>query len=239
MCVLLAYGFPSHHALLCSLMRHAELISHDNADLALAAVRNSDVSAGLLFAGLPHSKLSALTDRWHLHPQVRLRPMILVGTGPWNTDEAGLCELLSADTYLPMDVGPEILLSQVRSLSGRFRQLSDSRYSLADDTPQSRNGKIEEILRRSSYLPTISVENLASEAGMSLSGFQRSVKRLTGLSPIEYVNRLRLERAHQMLVTRQGSVSDIAYQTGFNSVAYFCKMFKRQYSITPGQVLEE
>jgi AraC-like DNA-binding protein len=99
------------------------------------------------------------------------------------------------------------------------------------------NEKLESMLRDQALLQTSSITKMAHESGMSLSRFQRTVKRLTGRSPIDYMNYVRLTRARQMLATRAGTVSDIAYQCGFNSVAYFCKQFKREFGQTPGEMM--
>lgn len=60
-----------------------------------------------------------------------------------------------------------------------------------------------------------------------------SFTKFTGLSPIQYLNRRRLETACQLLRDTDYSVSDISSQTGFSSQSYFTQIFRKHYGITP------
>ncbi len=234
----LAYGFPQRHSTLLGLMPYVEISHHRMPDCAIASSQALDVSAGLLYAGEGLKSLQAMTERWQVHPQMRQRPLVLIGCEGWNAEEAAMRIQLELDDYIPSTTRADLIYRSVSTLSRRYVMLAGAAPNTADLLP-SLNVKIEELLRRHARLPEMSVERMAHEAGMSLSRFQRTVKRLTGSSPVEYINRLKLERAQQLLVTRQGNVSDVAYQTGFTSVSYFCKMFKKHYDITPGQLIGE
>lgn len=73
---------------------------------------------------------------------------------------------------------------------------------------------------------------------MNLSRVQlyRKVKAVTGSTPIELLRTARLNRAYQMLMTTDRSVSEIAYQVGFSAPSYFTKCFKEEYGMLPGDV---
>ena len=60
-----------------------------------------------------------------------------------------------------------------------------------------------------------------------------SFAKYTGFSPIQYLNRRRLEAACQLLRDTDLSVSDIAGSTGFSSQSYFTQAFRKFYGITP------
>ena len=81
----------------------------------------------------------------------------------------------------------------------------------------------------------IGVADLAQAANMSRFHFSRHFKQTIGISPGNWINRQRIERAAQLLSTHQFSLEDIASQCGFNDVNYFGKVFKRIRGVSPGQ----
>lgn len=81
--------------------------------------------------------------------------------------------------------------------------------------------------------PDFSVEKFSREVGMSRVHLYKKLLSLTGKSPIEFIRTIRLQRAAQLLEKSQLSVSEIAYQVGFNNPKYFSKYFKEQFNILP------
>ena len=73
---------------------------------------------------------------------------------------------------------------------------------------------------------------------MNLSRVQlyRKVKNLTGSSPVELLRTTRLNRAYQLLLTTDKSVSEVAYDVGFTAPSYFTKCFKEEFGMLPGDV---
>ncbi|WAC13501.1 hybrid sensor histidine kinase/response regulator transcription factor [Dyadobacter pollutisoli] len=78
-----------------------------------------------------------------------------------------------------------------------------------------------------------SVTDLAREMGVSRSQFFKRVQTLTGKSPLEVIRLIRLQHAAQLLEKSQLSVSEIAYQVGFNNPKYFTRYFKEEYHTLP------
>lgn len=82
----------------------------------------------------------------------------------------------------------------------------------------------------------LSVEKLAKVAGFSPFHFHRLFKSLTGETLNELVVRLRLERAVMLLRSTPAlSITDAAFDTGFQSVAVFSRAFKKQYGFSASQ----
>ena len=82
----------------------------------------------------------------------------------------------------------------------------------------------------------VSVEDLAADMNLSRVQLYRKVKALTDSTPIELLRTARLNRAYQLLLTSDLSVSEIAYKVGFTSPSYFTKCFKDEYGKVPGEV---
>ncbi len=77
------------------------------------------------------------------------------------------------------------------------------------------------------------VAQLARQVGQDRSHMYRRIRTLLSETPTDLIRRLRLERASQLLAGRAGSVAEIGYAVGFNSVSYFCKCFRDAYGVTP------
>ncbi len=75
--------------------------------------------------------------------------------------------------------------------------------------------------------PQFSVARFAEEIGMSRKNLLRKIQALTDQSVNEFIRNFRLQRAAQLISGKTASVSEIAYQVGFNNLSYFSKMFQR------------
>jgi AraC-like DNA-binding protein len=85
----------------------------------------------------------------------------------------------------------------------------------------------------------IDVTELAERSGMSVSGFRKLFRKYSGLSPMTYRNQLRIRRACDLLRVGDHNVSEVAEQTGFGSVYYFSRAFKKLTGHTPKEILEQ
>ena len=83
--------------------------------------------------------------------------------------------------------------------------------------------------------PEFSVEELSRELGMSRVHLYKKLLSITGKTPIEFIRVIRLKRAAQLLEESQLSVSEIAYEVGFNNPKYFRKYFKDEFDVLPSQ----
>jgi ABC-type sugar transport system substrate-binding protein/AraC-like DNA-binding protein len=82
----------------------------------------------------------------------------------------------------------------------------------------------------------VGVEDLAADMNLSRVQLYRKVKSISGSSPVELLRTARLNRAYQLLLTTDKSVSEVAYAVGFTAPSYFTKCFKEEYGMVPGDV---
>ena len=82
----------------------------------------------------------------------------------------------------------------------------------------------------------VGVEELAADMSLSRVQLYRKVKAVTGSSPVELLRTARLNRAYQLLLTSDMSVSEVAYAVGFTAPSYFTKCFKEEYGMVPGDI---
>ena len=80
------------------------------------------------------------------------------------------------------------------------------------------------------------VENIARALGFSRSQLHRKLKALSGKSANQLITEMRLNKAHKMLKSKIGSVSEIAYAVGYSNLSYFAKSFKEKFGSLPSKV---
>jgi len=80
-----------------------------------------------------------------------------------------------------------------------------------------------------------SIDQLCAEVGLSRRNMFRKLKALADMKPSQFIRTIRLKRAAQLLSQKAGSVSEIAYQTGFDHLSYFTKCFKETYQKLPSE----
>lgn len=83
--------------------------------------------------------------------------------------------------------------------------------------------------------PDFNMEKFGQEVGLSRMQLHRKLKALTGESPGDFLRTMRLKRARRLLEARSGSVSEVAYEVGFNNLSYFSKCYREQFGITPNE----
>lgn len=85
------------------------------------------------------------------------------------------------------------------------------------------------------YHLSLSLEKLSKTCGMSPRYFCEYFKEMTGRTPIEYLNRYRVEIACKMLTVSGMNVTEAALACGFNDISYFIRKFKKYVGKTPKQ----
>ena len=83
--------------------------------------------------------------------------------------------------------------------------------------------------------PDFSVEDFSSAMFMNRVTLYRKILSITGKSPMEFIRSMRLKRAAQLLEKSGMSISEIAYEVGFNNPKIFTKFFKEEFNVLPSQ----
>lgn len=86
--------------------------------------------------------------------------------------------------------------------------------------------------------PDLSVDDLAGEMGLGRSQLYRKIKALTNYTPVELLRSLRLKRARHLLTSTSRTISEIAYEVGFSTPAYFTRCYREAYGETPSELRE-
>lgn len=90
-----------------------------------------------------------------------------------------------------------------------------------------------DIFREEMGNSELSVDSLASKMGLERTQFYRKIKALTNYSPVELIRTLRLRQARQLIIATDKSISEVAYETGFSTPAYFTRCYREAFGETP------
>lgn len=113
------------------------------------------------------------------------------------------------------------------------RQLATTSFSNTSVTSESRRVmKVEEEINRR-YSEKLTLEELASLAGMTPTAFSRFFKRRTGRTLSEYIIDIRLGHASRQLVDTTMTIAEICYDCGFTNLSNFNRAFKRKKGCSP------
>ena len=80
------------------------------------------------------------------------------------------------------------------------------------------------------------VSELAQSIGMSRSNLLRRIKKTTNLSASQFIRKVRLQNAKDLLGDSSLTVSEVSFKVGFSSTSYFIKCFREEYGYPPGEV---
>lgn len=87
--------------------------------------------------------------------------------------------------------------------------------------------------------PDFQVTNLCEEMNLSRSQLYRKVKALYGETITDYVQKVRLEKARELLLEGNLTVAEIAYEVGYSSPDYFSTVFKSKFNMAPTQLKKQ
>ena len=86
---------------------------------------------------------------------------------------------------------------------------------------------------RDHFADPLRVESLARQARMSLSGFHQHFKAVTGLSPLQYQKRLRLQEARRLMLGEGLDAAEAAFRVGYESPSQFSREYRRMFGAPP------
>lgn len=110
---------------------------------------------------------------------------------------------------------------------------SISLYKGQEKTPVAQLIEKAKFILQESLEKPVDLERMARELPMGYSTFRKEFKRMTGEPPNQFLLNLRLNRARQLLESTDMNINEIACQTGFDSVYYFSKLFKKKNGKSP------
>ncbi|MDR2810169.1 MAG: response regulator [Tannerellaceae bacterium] len=181
----------------------------------------------------------------HLKGDIRTSHIPIILLTAKTGDESKLQGLTAgADDYISKPFNQEILQIKIRNLvemRKRNQALFEEQMRIepskivVNSLDKQLISKAIEYTENNLSNPNFSVEELSRELGMSRVHLYKKLSSLSGKTPIEFIRIIRLKRAAQLLKESRLTVSEIAYEVGFNNPKYFRKYFKDEFGVLPSQ----
>ena len=170
-------------------------------------------------------------------------PLIVVSARISEHDQAEGLDL-GADAYLTKPFSAVVLRSVVNRLMTSKKELKDYYYSPESAYEQSGGQLIHQedkefmdavtaIIRENLDKETLRLELIAEKMGMNTRSLYRRFKKISPLTPSDFIKDYRFNYAAQLLVTTNLSVQEIIYKVGISNRSYFYREFAAKYNQTP------
>lgn len=183
------------------------------------------------------------SDKWLLdHPEDQMESMPPIPSIPFAFSRKAqelLRYLLSADGDLQRE-------EMVYAILSECMQIQKTSLNQLERVEAKKTSTREEIYRRcffvkqymrENFTHSPSLDQLGEIACMNKYHFLTNFVSLFGITPHQYIIRLKLEKAYELLVSGSDSVSEVCFAIGFESLPSFSKLFKSRYGLAPSKVL--
>lgn len=100
---------------------------------------------------------------------------------------------------------------------------------------RSRGPKPDLPFVMSNFSADFLMEEVADKVGLGLRSFMRRFKIANGDTPLNYLQRVRIETARELLHGSSLSIDQIGYRVGYEDVSFFGRLFRRKVGETPGE----
>jgi AraC-like DNA-binding protein len=144
-----------------------------------------------------------------------------------------------AESYVTKPFAADVLVAQVDRLISTRQQLRERYQGAENEEPEaaadddSFEGRVRAAVQAHLTDSDFTVEDLAEEVGRTRRTVTRRVKEAFGMSPSALIRTIRLERGAELLDEEAGTISEVAYAVGFNSLSYFSRRFKEHFGVSP------
>ena len=99
--------------------------------------------------------------------------------------------------------------------------------------------RLDKVISENIMSEDLDMAFMTDKMAMSHSTFYRKVKALTGLTAKEYIRKFRLQHCYQLLESGDYNVTEAAMMTGFNQLAHFRDVFRKEFGKSPSEVLKK
>lgn len=151
---------------------------------------------------------------------------------------------IGADVYMPKPFNPRLLKANVRNLLNKSHQMrgmpvaANARQEILDKKQQELFDRMVELVHANLTNQQFSVDHLCLELGLNRTKLYSFIKSGTGMSLGNYIRKIRLDRAAELLKTTDMSISEVGYAVGIESPSYFTRSFKEQFGSSPSEFIK-
>lgn len=190
-----------------------------------------------------------MVKRIKQHPRLSSIPVIMLTAKSDNKTENESIKL-GIDVFMTKPFEPSALLGRISQLlKGRSEIKEKVRIQAiaeaetkpieAESVNEKTLSRIAKVIEENISDPDLNVNLLCEKSGIPNKQLYRLIKKYMGVAPLEYIRRVRLQKAAVLLSQHRFTVSEISYMVGFKTPSYFAKCFQNQYGVKPSQYQSE
>lgn len=179
------------------------------------------------------------------NPRLAFIPIIMLTAKSDNKTENESIKL-GIDIFMTKPFEPSALLGRINQLlksrtdikeKVRIQAITEaeSKPIEAESTNEKMLAKIAKIIEDNISDPDLNVNLLCEKSDIAPKQLYRLIKKYMGVPPLDYIRRVRLQKAAMLLSQRRFTVSEISYMVGFKTPSYFSKCFQNQFGVKPSQ----
>lgn len=223
-----AYEYSALDYIVCSMMIHAQC----------ETIASTDNPVKGIFIGFCVEEIRELVESMNLRNRVKSFDAKHIPTpiGP-STMDADFQDSLIRFLRCLSDENEARVLGKALKREVLYRALCGEQSELLlklslQSGPLVQINRIIDVLEQN-YNQEIDVDNLAKELNLSVSSFYRLFKDVTSDTPVQYLKKIRLNKAKEMIITKNTKAYAAALEVGYQSVSQFSREFKRYFGVTP------
>jgi len=155
-----------------------------------------------------------------------------------------------ADSYLTKPFSSTLLKSRLKNIVDTRKTLSTSYNKIFKDKKQffkeATNQldkefleKLTEVIEGNLEEEEMNISQIASNMNMSHSTLYRKIKALTDLTANEFIRKVRMRVAEELILSNEYNISEIMYKIGINSKSYFRQCFKDEFGVAPTDYIKK
>ncbi len=206
----------------------------ENTDRCILAIENTGVDLSKLGEILSAVKNGLLVER-------QKQGTRFIASIPTKPNIARLTDATLNGTLLPKKY-PNYYATVVKRLTTHFSN-TDNLQKAADLKSNSEGvflRKVNAVINSHISEPEFKVDNLASAMALSRTQLFRKIKELTQMSPQRYLRYVRLEKAKQLLQSKEKdlNVSEVCYRVGFAGKSHFTRSFQKEFGFNPSEFMK-
>ncbi len=209
---------------------------------ALDLLRNFTPDIILLDLMLPYPLDGfSLLRLFKSNPTTNMVPVIII-SGLSGEDKIIQGLELGANDFLVKPIKSKELLLKIRNLTGivqvnednaKHQRLITTKASSNANSKDFFDDSFEAIVEKLNDDDLNTIPSIAKKMSVSVSTLERMIKAKYQMTPKQYITEIKLMKAEVLLRQGNTSVKQVSFQSGFNSVAYFCHCFKKKYGKPP------
>ena len=152
---------------------------------------------------------------------------------------------LGADAYISKPFNQQELNIRIKNLLEVRKKMQQRYLAISEEGQMQEDGslstddlfmlKLNKIINENMTDENFGILHLVRQIGLSRSQLHNKIKALTGLSTSIYIRSLRLKKALELLKTTERNISEVAYDVGFKSPAYFSNAFIKEFGYAPSK----